>query len=101
MRRADSAKLQRSIEGCRKWPLRAVSDAAPVNAERLLDPLPSNKRPDRLRPLQDIQLFRSDKGILGLRPSRPRLFIELVQLADSLQSLNCDLEWKLVGRCDV
>lgn len=51
MRMADSAKLQRSIEGCRKWPLRAVSDDA-LNAERLLYPLHSNKRPDRLRPFR-------------------------------------------------
>lgn len=50
MRMADSAELQRSIEGCRKWPLRALRGAVPVNAERLLYPLASKKRPDRLRP---------------------------------------------------
>lgn len=75
---ADSAKLQRSIEGCRKWPLSAVSDVA-LNAERLLYPLRSNKRPDRLRP-----------------PSGQPIIDQMLDLAHLFTALHPKL-WRVVG----
>lgn len=79
MRMADSAELQRSIEGCRKWPLRAVSDAVPVNAERLRYSLLSNKRPDRLQP-----------------PSGQPIIDQMLDLAHLFTALHPKL-WRVVG----